>query len=153
MTTSRGVSRRLPLEPMPSVAELKRMAQERGVLPSTVPAKAAEPKWPTLRPWAPFRSKWELEYSRYLDLQKAAGMVGWWAYEPDRLQIGVGAFYTPDFLVKLPNGVTQYREVKGYKREAAMVRLKAAAFQFPESRFVLVTKKQGAWVHTTIGAK
>ena len=66
---------------------------------------------------------------------------------------GVGAVYTPDFSVLVPDAErVEYREVKGYRREASIVRLKAAALRYPDFRFVLVTKVNGDWHHTTIGA-
>lgn len=126
------------------------LAERTGKAPSVPAVTTKRRKAPSVRPWGVFRSKWELEYSRYLDVLKAAGRISWWAYEPDRLPIGVGAVFTPDFLVGLPDGPPEYREVKGFKREAAMVRLKVAAKQYPEAPFVLVTKRNGQWHHTPI---
>jgi len=106
---------------------------------------------PRVRPWYPYRSKWEAEYAKYLDALKAAGRILSWEYEAERLEIGVGAKYTPDFRVVHCNGFVQYREVKGYRREAAMVRLKAAALRYPGHQFLLVTRVHGEWRHSTIG--
>lgn len=103
-----------------------------------------------MRPWHPYRSKWEWQYARRLVWERDVGMIRDFQYEPDRLEIGVGAFYTPDFGVDLIDGGREMREVKGYKREAAMVRLKVAAQRYSHLRFVLVTKKAGQWVHTPI---
>jgi hypothetical protein len=107
-----------------------------------------------VRPWHPYRSKWEAEYARYLEIQKAIGRILEWEYEPERLEIGAGAYYTPDFRVRrnTPGWPPRYewREVKGYKREAAMVRLKVAAKMFSDEVFVLVTKKNLDWIHTPI---
>lgn len=139
------------LDPMPSARELRAMAAARGVaVPPNGPVAPSKPKGHTLRPWHPYRSKWELEYARYLDVLKAAGRVEEWVYEPDRLTIGVRAVYTPDFLVSTSATKWEYHEVKGYRREAAMVRLKAAALRYPENRFVLVTKIKGEWHYTPI---
>lgn len=143
------MTRVLPLDPMPSAKELRAMARKRGVLPHTDtqrPQKAVS----LLRP---YRSKWEREYGQYLDVLKVAIPLFDWAYEPDRLEIGVGAFYKPDFRIygdHLSYGQREYREVKGYRREAAMVRLKAAALRYPDYRFFLVTKKRGQWHHQLI---
>jgi hypothetical protein len=144
-------SRVLPLDPMPSAAELRRMAAERGVLPSTMPQDAAKAtKAPSVRPWHPYRSKWEHAYANHLDMLQAAGRVLAWSYERDRLEIGIGARYTPDFAVMVPGDRLEYHEVKGYRREAAMVRIRAAALKYSEFTFVLVTKKDGQWHHTVI---
>ena len=137
------------LDPHPSPAELRAMAARKGVvLPSSVAPAAAKLAG---RPWAPYRSKWEWEYARtYLAVELAGGLITGFDYETERLEIGVGAFYRPDFPVTLPNGRRQMREVKGYKREAAMVRIRAAALRYPEFDFILVTKRGGQWHHETI---
>jgi hypothetical protein len=139
-------SRVLPLDPMPSAAELRRMAAERGVLPSTMPQDAAKGAEAT----DTYRSGWEREYAALLDIKVRAGMIRRYAYEPDRLEIGVGARYKPDFKVWTDTGTIEYHEVKGYRREASIVRIKVAAKQYPQFRFVLVTKKDGQWHHQAI---
>ena len=49
-----------------------------------------------------------------------------------RLRIGQGnAFFAPDFLVQLADGTLELHEVKGFHREAGIVRLKVAADMFP----------------------
>jgi hypothetical protein len=106
----------------------------------------------SVRPWHPYRSKWEADYARYLESLQHAKLIAGFEYEPEKLEIGVGAKYTPDFRVTRLDGSREWREVKGYRREAAMVRIKAAALRFPNDRFVLVTKADGQWKHTMIGA-
>jgi len=138
------------LDPMPSARELRAMAARKGILPPNSPAVPSKGTKAPSGPWHPFRSKWELEYAKYLDVMKAAGQIRDWAYEGEHLDIGIGARYTPDFRLVCFDGLIQYREVKGYKREAAMVRLKVAAKLYPQYTFVLVTKKDGSWVHTPI---
>ncbi len=125
------------------------MAARKGIAPPTSPAVTAKRR--SVRPWHPFRSKWERDYATYLDYAKAVNAIWDWAYEPDRFDIGVGAKFTPDFRVVVNRGESpEYREVKGYRREAAMVRLKVAAKMYPQHRWVLVTKIQGQWVHTEL---
>lgn len=114
--------------------------------------KGVKSSAPQPRPFAPYRSKWELDYSRHLDALKAAGVLVGWSYEPTSFLIGIGARYTPDFLLLFADDHDEWHEVKGYRREAAIVRIKAAALRYPENRFVLVTKIDGRWHHTTIGA-
>ena len=131
---------------MPSAKELREMARKRGVLPQNgtqEPRSGA--KAPTLRPWHPYRSKWEHEYAKRLDMLKAAGVVTSWRYEAHSFTIGAGAKYTPDFHVVFADERVEWHEVKGYRREAAMVRLKVAALAFPNEPFVLVTKVKGEW--------
>lgn len=137
---------------MPTARELRAMAAARGVaVPPNGPATATKsPKAPSVRPWGLFRSKWEHEYAKRLDLLKAAGVLDAWAYEPTSFLIGVGARYKPDFLLLFADNHDEWHEVKGYRREAAMVRIKAAALAYPAERFVLVTKIKGEWHHTPI---
>ena len=138
----------MTLDPFPDPATLRAMARRRGVV---LPDETAAPKARQPRPYAPYRSKWEWEYAEYLDRLVAAKRVLVWRYEPERLEIGVGAKYTPDFSVLLPGAErVEYREVKGYRREASIVRIKAAALRYPLFRFVLVTKRNGHWHHQPI---
>lgn len=108
---------------------------------------------PASRPYAPYRSKWEQQYAEHLELRRMAGQIRAWDYEPWRILIGVDAWYTPDFRLLMPDGSIHWHEVKGYRREAAIVRIKAAALAHPNETFVLVTKKGGQWDFTTIGAR
>lgn len=114
---------------------------------SKTPAGKQEPR---IRPYAPYRSKWEHAYASHLDFEKWIGDIADWAYEPQKLEIGIGAKYTPDFRVVQTDGAIEFHEVKGHRREAAIVRIKSAAKQYPEFTFVLVTKKDGQWHYTTI---
>lgn len=143
----------MSLDPTPSARELRAMAEKRGVLPRNATQGRRSPRQaPSVRPWHPYRSRMERDYARWLDVQRACGKIADWSYEPDTLVIGIGAAYTPDFRITMPDGAIEYRETKGFKREAAMVRLRAAALQYPAFRFVLVTKRNGEWVHHTVGA-
>jgi len=104
----------------------------------------AEPA-PLARPYAPYKSKWEADYAAYLELRKLAGQIEGWSYETERLALGGGATYRPDFPVIECDGSKSYHEVKGYRREAAIVRIKVAAGRYPDRAFYLVTKKAGSW--------
>ena len=67
-------------------------------------------------------NSWEAEYAHLLEVRKLAGEIVWWAFEPMRLRIGKGAFYKPDFGVKLASGETEFVEIKG--RDLPMGKLK-----------------------------
>jgi hypothetical protein len=77
-----------------------------------------------------FKSKWEADYAQKLGTLCLQGGIQWWGYESIRLRLATGAWYTPDFIVRI-NGRIEAREVKGFWREAARVRVKVAAEQFP----------------------
>lgn len=65
------------------------------------------------------RSTWEANWARYLNLGIANGIVEWWKYEPQTFTFPEGAddevrSYTPDFLVRMADGLEVYHEVKGW---------------------------------------
>lgn len=62
----------------------------------------------------------------------------WW-YESVRLRLANGAWYTPDFVVMMHDGTLEMHEVKGFWREAARVRIKVAADNYP-FKFIAVQK-------------
>ena len=86
-----------------------------------------------------FRSKLEERYAGHLELRVRTGELSWFGYEAVRLKLGQGAWFTPDFALLDSGGRFEFIEVKGYRREAAMVRLKVAASTFWWWRFKLVT--------------
>ncbi len=96
-------------------------------------------------------NKTEAAYSRLLDMEirsmsRHERAVCWQAFEPVSLRLGTGASYKPDFMVQLENGEVEFHEVKGFWREAARVRIKIAAHQFPMFRFIAVKRaKGGGW--------
>lgn len=65
-------------------------------------------------------------------------------YEPIKLKLGRGAYYTPDFVEWSDSGDPRpiCWEIKGpFFREAARVRIKVAASKFPRMRFIVVRRK------------
>ena len=85
----------------------------------------------------------EADYADRLGLLQLAGEIQVWRFGSLRFHLGGGAWYKPDFLVVLPDGLVELHETKGHWREAARVRIKVAAAAFPEFRFVAVTKPKG----------
>jgi hypothetical protein len=89
-----------------------------------------------------FRSAWEANYARYLNLQVAHGLIQGWEYEPQTFVFhGVtrGALsYTPDFRVTEMDGRQNYREVKGWMTSQSRTRLKRMADFYPEVEIQLV---------------
>jgi len=93
---------------------------------------------------SPYRSALEQAYAERLELQRIAGEILWWLYEPWRFSLGGGAWYKVDFGVMLPGGELEAIEVKGFWREAARLRIKVAASKHPLT-FKAVTRKDGEW--------
>lgn len=90
-------------------------------------------------------NKLERAYLAYLQGLKPS----WLGVQNVTLVIGHDTRYTPDFIVIL-NGKLSAREVKGFMRDDARVKLMVVARQFPWINFVLVTGKAGEWVHTDV---
>lgn len=107
----------------------------RRFLPTDVRAKAA--------PAARGMNKWERSYADFLEAQRKAGSVLWWDFERIRIRVGKGAWYKCDFAVLRADGLS-FEEVKGHWREAAKVRIKAAADLLPFP-FYVVRPGHGGW--------
>lgn len=93
-----------------------------------------------------FRSKWDRERNDYLETMMFARRLRRFRYEPMRLRLADGSWYKPDFLVEHNDGRLELEEVKGYRREAAIVRFKVARELYPMFTFTMITKRNGQWV-------
>ena len=94
-------------------------------------------------------NQWERLYAQEeLEPRRLAGEVLWYGFEAMKIRLADGAHYTPDFAVLESNGVLWFAEVKGFKREAAVVRFKVAAESTP-FEFRMYRKKKiaegGGW--------
>lgn len=94
----------------------------------------------TLRATNPYSSKWEAAYANKLELEKRAGLIKWWRYEPFSLWLPGKVRYKPDFLVHYhpttlveTSPMLEVIEVKGWSknRRDGVTRLKIAAALFP----------------------
>lgn len=87
----------------------------------------------------------ESDYSKHLELCRAAGGILWYRFEAIKLRLADNTFYTCDFSVLASDGVLEMHECKGFMTDDANVKIKVAAEQYP-FRFKLVrraTRKQG----------
>ncbi len=88
----------------------------------------------------------EEQYSQVLQSRLDAGEIIRWDYERITFTLshsrpGVkGQRYTPDFCVMLPDGTLEFHEIKGFRDEKNMNKLKTAGEMFP-FQFWLVTKR------------
>ncbi len=87
----------------------------------------------------------EERYAAHLEFLRAAGDIIWWKFGAIRLHLGSGAWFKPDFAVVTLTGAVEFHEIKGFQREAAIVRWKVAAFLFP-FRFLMIAWRKGEWV-------
>lgn len=86
----------------------------------------------------------ERRYADQLELQKAAGDVAWWAFEPLNLRLGIDCFYKIDFLVMKGDGALEVHEVKGHWTDDALVKIKVAAAKFP-FKFIAIRWVKSEW--------
>ena len=85
-------------------------------------------------------NKTEAAWARELEARKRGGELVWYEFEPMKLRLGAGCFYSPDFLALEPDGGLVFWEVKGFWRDDARAKIKAAATRFPMFRFVAVQR-------------
>lgn len=91
----------------------------------------------------------EARYAKHLEEEKRAGrLVAFW-FEALKLKVADGAcWYTPDFMVLLPDGTVELHEVKGSMRifqDDAKVKCKVVATAYPFPLKVVCPKKGGGW--------
>ena len=108
---------------------------------------------------SPYKSKWEAAYAAKLELEKRAGIISAYWYEPFSLWLPGNVRYKPDFLVEKANPrfvvsvdmtmptILEVIEVKGWSRNLrdGMTRLKIAAALFPCFRWTLARKTKDGW--------
>lgn len=100
-----------------------------------------------------YKSGWEAERAEYWELQRRAGTIRTWRYEPLRLRLAEGAWFKPDFLVEWIDDAIMLEEIKGQWREAALVRFKVARDMYPMFLLRAVTKRGGQWVDAMEGRR
>lgn len=95
-----------------------------------------------------YASQLEADYAAVLELERRAGTIHAWMYQPLRLILADRCTYEPDFLVIHNSGELEFRETKGYFREDAKIKTKVAARTFPWFTFVVVQRKskKAPWV-------
>jgi hypothetical protein len=92
-----------------------------------------------------FANALERDYALELEAQRQADEIRHWTYESMRVRIGNGAWYKPDFVVITKDDYIELHEVKGRWMEAARVRIRAAAKQYPEYTFIAIQRKARKW--------
>lgn len=105
---------------------------------------------PSLPGWPKPTDKWNWSYANFLELEKQAGRVAYWIYEPWSMWLPGGVRYKPDFLVVFPDGLErkpQLVEVKGWSRNLrdGKTRYTIAAAVFPCFEWIMVKRKGHGW--------
>ncbi len=89
-----------------------------------------------------FRSSWEANYARYLNLLVRAGKIASWDFEPhtfifEAIKRGTRS-YLPDFKVMKRDGSHEWHEVKGWMDAKSKTKLARMAKYFPDERVIVV---------------
>ena len=94
----------------------------------------------------------ETSYAQYLEGEKQSGRVADYWFESLKLKVADGTcWYTPDFMVLLPDGRLELHEVKGSPRvffDDAKCKVKVVATSFPFAMKVVyprAKKNGGGW--------
>lgn len=89
-----------------------------------------------------FRSKWEANYSLYLDFLIKNGDIKNWEYEAEtfffeKIKLGTRS-YRPDFKIFNKDDSIEYHEIKGYMDSKSKTKLKRMKKYFPDVKLVLI---------------
>lgn len=87
----------------------------------------------------------EAKYAGHLEAQRRAGRIVFWKFGELKLRLADGTWYGTDFYIMYPDGHIEIHETKGFMRDDANVKIKAAAEKYPEFKFVLVKWVKGEW--------
>lgn len=92
-----------------------------------------------------YRSQWELNYARYLEMLKSLGEIKEWEHEPDTFWFeGVKrgtTSYLPDFKVTENNGSIAYHEVKGWMDAKSKTKIRRMAKYHPDVKLIVIDSK------------
>ena len=116
-------------------------------IPSPVNHAPSPPGWPAKK------DKWNYAYAQYLELERQAGRIVCWWYEPSSYWLPGQVRYKPDFLIWYPEEgrKLEYVEVKGWSRNLrdGITRYKIAASLWPCFTWKMVKRKGHGWEEYT----
>lgn len=93
-------------------------------------------------------NKLEERYGQHLDQLVLAGTYIHWWFEDWKFRLGAErVWYTPDFIVMLPDGTLEVHETKGFMEAKAALKLRLMCAQYP-FRIQLVKWVNKAWAVT-----
>lgn len=89
-----------------------------------------------------YRSAWEANYARYLEMKRLNGEIASWCHEPEtfwfpEVKSGVRT-YLPDFLVTENDGSVSYHEVKGWMDERSQKTIGQFREFYPQNRLIVI---------------
>jgi hypothetical protein len=92
-----------------------------------------------------FRSSWEANYARYLEMLKNKGRIAEWEHEAFVFEFEdiFGVFcFVPDFKVTKTDGSIEHHEVKGWMDDRSQSKLKAFKEQYPKEKLVVINAQK-----------
>lgn len=92
-----------------------------------------------------YRSRWEANYARFLEVERLRGEVVEWKHEPttfwfEGIKRGV-TNYLPDFYVKYSDEREEYHEVKGWMDAKSATKIKRMAKYHPQIKLLVIDKR------------
>lgn len=88
-----------------------------------------------------YRSRWEANFARYLDLLKCNGVIKSWEHEPETFWFNVKRgcrSYLPDFRVEQLNGEFVFYEVKGWMDNKSKTKIHRMKIYHPDIKLIVV---------------
>lgn len=93
-----------------------------------------------------FRSRWEANYARYLEMLRVDGKIDCWEHEPKTFwfeDIMRGSrSYLPDFRVVDADGNETFHEVKGWMDSRSRTKIARMKKYFPEVSLIVIDSKE-----------
>lgn len=135
-------------------AQAKRMKERLVKFPTSIYSSARRGYRDDLGPIF-FRSRWEANYARYLNLLVAQNKIAKWEFEVDTfwfeaVRRGTRS-YTPDFKIYGTDGRIWYEEVKGWMDKKSATKLKRMKKYHPAVEVVLITVKEYTAIEKAFG--
>jgi hypothetical protein len=99
-------------------------------------------------------TKLEERYAAYLDQQKLAGAIKWWAFERIKIKVAKNTHITLDFFVMTDLDELQARDTKANRKavtDDALAKTKVAAELCPWPFFFVYPRDDGGWDMERIG--
>ena len=115
-----------------------------GIAPKVEPTYPVEPDL-TLRPCTDEQKLNKTEKAYLLHLRCILPRDAYIGIQNITLKLGDDCRFTPDFSYINENGRMTFVDIKGFQREDALVKIKAASRMFRWARFVIVTKEKTGW--------
>ena len=135
------------LQPTISAAEYRALTSKK----KPAPGRSKQGIRPDISPDIHFRSSWESNFARYLNLLIKMGVVEWWKYESrtfwfDGIKRGTNS-YKIDFEVKYKGDPkVEYVEIKGHEVAKDRTKWRRMKKYHPDIRLQVIGKREYAWI-------